>query len=294
MRGTYLITGGTGSLGTELVKKLLKIKYKKIIVFSRDEYKQYLMKKELDSKDIRFFIGDIRDKERLHRALNGVDYVIHCAALKHVSTGEYNPFEVVQTNIIGAQNLIEASIDNNVKKVLAISTDKAVNPSNLYGAAKLCSDKMFIGGNVYDPKIQMAVVRFGNFTGSRGSVVEYFRQLKREGVKEFPVTDLGMTRFFISLEDAAQKTLNILDIMKGGEIFCPKMESKSIRRVAKDIETNATLKIIGAREGEKLTEELILESDKAYEYEGFYIIFNTDKVYGEKLPYGFSYRSNGL
>ena len=247
---TILITGGTGSLGQALVKKLLA-EYipQKIIVLSRNEHKQVEMERSIEDpkKKVRYFIGDIRDKDRLYRAFRGVDIVIHAAALKHVDKCLYNPSETIKTNICGAGNIIDAAIDCNVKKVLAISTDKAENPQTLYGAAKLCSDFWFIASNVYsgDHKTKFSVIRFGNFWNSSGSVVQYFRELKEEGAKKLPVTHPDMTRFFITLEDAADFVIEKVKTMKGGEIFTPEMKAMKIVDLAKQIYPEAEIVFIG-------------------------------------------------
>lgn len=264
---TILVTGGTGSFGGALVNVLLK-KYevKKLIIFSRDEFKQYEMENELKNngfKNYRFFIGDVRDVERLKLAFKEIDIVIHAAALKHVPSSEYNPFECVNTNIIGAQNVITASIYAGVSKVIALSTDKAVNPVNLYGASKLASDKIFISANQLSGKdgCEFSVVRYGNVLGSRGSVVNIFEKLIKEQSSFLPITDVRMTRFWITLDQGVDFVLSSLDQMIGGEIFVPKIPSMKIIDLAKTIAPKLKLKLIGIRPGEKIHEILITEDD---------------------------------
>lgn len=258
-----LITGGTGSLGSRLTEKLItQHNPKKVIVFSRNEHKQVEMERSLldPNKKVRYFIGDIRDKDRLYQAFCNVDVVIHCAALKHVDKCHYNPSEVVKTNIYGAENVINVALERGVKKVLAISTDKAVNPINLYGAAKLCSDFLFIAANVYSHKngTRFSVIRSGNFWNSNGSVVEYFRQLKKEKIEQIPITDLDMTRFFITFDDVTDCIIDCIQNMQGGEIFTPKMVSMRISDLARQIYPEAEIEIVGKRPGEKLHEEIML------------------------------------
>ena len=254
-----LITGGTGSFGKYFTKYILKnYKPKKIIIFSRDELKQYEMNLELKkyNKILRFFIGDVRDYNRLDYALNEVDFVFHAAAMKHVDIAEYNPIECIKTNINGAENLIRASINNNVKKVIALSTDKAANPINLYGATKLASDKLFIAANNFKGKtnIKFSIVRYGNVFASRGSIIPFFKELIQKGSETLPITDLEMTRFFITLEDGVKFVLNSLGKMKGGEIFIPKIPSVRITDIAKSLNSKTKFKIIGKKPGEKLHE----------------------------------------
>jgi len=261
-----LITGATGSFGKKFLKRLLtQYNPKKVILFSRDEYKQVLLQREFQNyaSKLRFFIGDIRDKDRLYRAFEGVDIVVHAAALKQVPLAEYNPFEAVKTNIIGAQNIIEAAIDKGVKKVVALSTDKAVNPINLYGGTKLVMEKLFIAGNAYvgGKDTIFTVVRYGNVVGSRGSVIPYFLKLAKEGVKEFPITDPRMTRFWITLDQAVDLVIKALQTAVGGEIFVPKIPSMRIVDLAKAIKPDCEFKIIGIRPGEKLHETLISEEE---------------------------------
>ncbi len=258
---TILITGGTGSFGKKCTEIILKrYKPKKLIIFSRDELKQFEMAQTFSDKKyscVRYFIGDVRDKERLYRAFQGVDYIIHAAALKQVPTAEYNPFEAVKTNIIGAENIINAAIDKGVKKIIALSTDKAANPINLYGATKLCSDKLFIAGNAYVGREDavFSVVRYGNVVGSRGSVVPFFLKQKETGV--LTITDPRMTRFWITLEQGVDFVLSCLERMVGGELFVPKIPSMNIMDLAKAIAPECETKIIGIRPGEKLHEVMV-------------------------------------
>lgn len=299
-----LITGGTGSFGkkfTEIV--LTKYKPKKLIIFSRDEMKQYEMKNifsEEKYKNIRYFIGDVRDAERLHRALHGVDIVIHAAALKIVPTAEYNPFEAVRTNVFGAENIINVAIDNKVGRVIALSTDKAVNPVNLYGATKLCAEKMFIAANNYSPYgTKFSVVRYGNVFGSRGSVVPFFKECAQK--REVPITNKNMTRFWITLEQGVEFVLSCLETMKGGEIFVPKIPSMKIIDLAKAICPDCKQKIIGIRPGEKLHESLLSSDDgiHSYEFKDRFIVYpkvvdhNSEKKNGKYLGISFKgYRSD--
>lgn len=296
---TVLVTGGTGSFGKKFITKALTLGVKKIIVFSRDELKQYEMKQEFQDERIRFFIGDVRDKDRLYRAFDGVDIVIHAAAMKHVDACEYNPFEAVKTNIHGAQNIIEAAIDRGVEKVVALSTDKACSPVNLYGATKLASDKLFVAANAYvgEKKTQFSVVRYGNVVGSRGSVVPFFKKIRETGV--VPITDERMTRFWITLEQGVQFVLDSLVRMQGGEIFVPKIPSMNIMDLAKAIAPECETKIVGIRPGEKLHEAMIMEDDARHtlEYETYYVIYSDQMSLplnsgGRVLEEGFSYVSN--
>ena len=261
---SILITGGTGTFGKAFVKKiLLKHKnVKKLIIFSRDELKQYEMKKIYSEDEypcLRYFIGDIRDRARLTRALNGIDIVVHTAALKHVPIAEYNPMEYIKTNINGSENVIEASIDCNVNKVIALSTDKAVSPINLYGATKLCSDKLFVAANRYSGKMSFSVVRYGNVIFSRGSVIPYFLSKKDKQVLD--ITDLNMTRFSITIEEAVDAVLWTLQKSFGGEIVIPKIPSFRITDLAKAVCSDCKLNIIGVRPGEKIHEVMISEYD---------------------------------
>jgi len=261
---TILITGGTGSFGREYTKTLLE-EYKpaKVIIYSRDELKQYEMGNEYNNDCMRYFIGDVRDRDRLMLAMQGVDYVIHAAALKQVPSAEYNPMECIKTNIHGAENVIHAAIANNVKKVIALSTDKAANPINLYGATKLCSDKLFVAANnmVGMKATRFSVVRYGNVVGSRGSVVPLFRDIINNGGKALPITDERMTRFWISLQDGVQFVLKNFKRMHGGEIFVPKIPSARITDLAHAMGPNMSLEIIGIRPGEKLHEIMCPKDD---------------------------------
>lgn len=275
---TILITGGTGSFGKKCTEIILKnFKPEKLIIFSRDELKQLEMSQIFSDKDypcIRYFIGDVRDKERLHRAFDGVDYVIHTAALKQVPTAEYNPFETIKTNILGAENIINIAIDKEVKKVIALSTDKAASPINLYGATKLCSDKLFIAGNVYSGwhPTRFSVVRYGNVVGSRGSVIPFFKKIRETGT--LPITDPRMTRFWITIEQSVQFVLKCLELMQGGELFVPKIPSMNIMDLARAIAPKCEHKIIGIRPGEKLHEVMITKDDSRHtlEFEDYYIV----------------------
>ena len=274
---TILITGGTGSFGKKATAVILqKYKPKKIIVFSRDELKQFEMSQIYPMSDypMRYFIGDVRDKERLYRAFQGVDYVIHAAALKQVPAAEYNPFEAVKTNIIGAQNVINVAIDQRVKQVIALSTDKAANPINLYGATKLCADKLFIAGNAYVGRdhTTFGVVRYGNVVGSRGSVIPFFMEHKKNGY--LPITDPRMTRFWITLEQGVEFVLWGLEHMCGGELFVPKIPSMNIMDLAKSIAPECETEIVGIRPGEKLHELMITRDDsrQTLEFDNFYVI----------------------
>ena len=273
---SILITGGTGSFGNTFVPMTLK-KYnpKKLVIYSRDEMKQWDMAKKFnDDNRVRFFIGDVRDKDRLHRALTGIDYVVHAAATKIVPTAEYNPFECVKTNINGAMNLIDTCIDQKVKRVVALSTDKASSPINLYGATKLASDKLFIAGNNYTgfQDTSFSVVRYGNVMGSRGSVIPYFNQIKSKG--KIPITDERMTRFMISLEQGVELVWHAFEDMIGGEIYVKKIPSMKVTDLASVIAPDAKQEIIGIRPGEKLHEQMIGEedSDYTYEYSSYYKI----------------------
>lgn len=267
---TILVTGGTGSFGQKFVEVVLKrYQVKKLIIFSRDEMKQYQMQKKFSPekyKNLRYFIGDVRDADRLHRAFNKVDIIIHAAALKIVPAAEYNPFEAVKTNIIGAENVINLAIDNNVEKVLALSTDKAANPINLYGATKLCAEKMFVAANNYSPQsTKFSVIRYGNVLGSRGSVIPFFRECAKKGI--VPITDKRMTRFWITLEQGVEFVLSCLEQMQGGEIFIPKIPSMKIVDLAKVICPECRQEITGIRAGEKLHETLVSADDGVHTYE---------------------------
>ena len=279
---TILITGGTGSFGKKFIKTVLD-KYpnvKKLIVYSRDEFKQFMMSNMPEfkphEKKLRYFIGDVRDKERMMRAFEGVDIVVHAAALKQVPACEYNPFEAVKTNIHGAQNVIDCAIDCKVKKVVALSTDKACAPINLYGATKLCSDKLFIAGNAYcgDKDTRFAVVRYGNVAGSRGSVIPFFQKLVEEGASELPITDMRMTRFWLKLEQAVEMVLEAIEHMQGGELYVKKIPSMKMPLLAQAIAPNLAIKEVGIRPGEKIHEQMITKEDapNTIEFNDFYII----------------------
>ncbi|NFO13100.1 UDP-N-acetylglucosamine 4,6-dehydratase (inverting) [Clostridium botulinum] len=279
-----LITGGTGSFGKKFAERILReYSPKKIIIYSRDEFKQDLMKKDFTLKfpdkveKLRFFIGDVRDKDRLYRAFNGVDYVIHAAAMKQVTACEYNPFEAIKTNIHGAQNIVDVAIDCKVKKVVALSTDKAVNPINLYGGTKLVSDKLFISGNAYSggQGTIFSVVRYGNVAGSRGSVIPFFKGLVENGKKVLPITDYRMTRFWITLDEGVDLVFKALKESNGGETYISKIPSFRITDLAKAMSDNVDMIEIGIREGEKLDEVMITKDDSrmTYEYEKHYIIY---------------------
>ena len=276
---TILITGGTGSFGNKFVDKVIKdYSVKKVIIYSRDELKQYEMAQRLSeySQKLRFFIGDVRDLERLKLAMKGVDIVIHAAALKQVPAAEYNPMECIKTNINGANNVIEAAMTNNIQKVVALSTDKAANPINLYGATKLCSDKLFTAANnlVGEGKTRFAVVRYGNVSGSRGSVVPFFRKLKEQKAEFIPITDMEMTRFWISLKQGVEFVLTSLLRMHGGEIFVPKIPSIRITDLATAIAPEIPQKEIGVRPGEKIHELMCARDDFQHviEFDDFFII----------------------
>jgi|TARA_B110000238_G_scaffold150446_1_gene162238 UDP-N-acetylglucosamine 4,6-dehydratase (inverting) len=302
---TILITGGTGSFGHAFIRMTLeRYKPKKIIVLSRDEMKQWEMAKIYkDDPRVRFFIGDVRDRERLYRAFKGVDYVIHAAATKIVPTAEYNPFECVKTNIHGAMNVIDASIDCGVKRVVALSTDKASSPINLYGATKLASDKLFIASNSYagEHGTRMSVVRYGNVMGSRGSVIPFFLSIAEKGI--LPITDPRMTRFMISLEDGVELVWHALEDMEGGEIYVKKIPSMKVSDLARVIAPNAEQIVVGIRPGEKLHEQMISEEDAAttYEYSEHFKILPAINNWssspmrikdGVKVPENFTYVSN--
>lgn len=270
-----LVTGGTGSFGQEFVKVMLeRYNPKKLIVFSRDEMKQYEMSQKINDRRVRFFIGDVRDANRLHRAFAGVNVVVHAAALKIVPTAEYNPFEAVQTNVIGTENVINVAMDNGVEKVIALSTDKAANPVNLYGATKLCAEKMFVAGNNYSPLgTKFSVVRYGNVFGSRGSVVPFFRQCRKKGV--VPVTDKRMTRFWITSRQGVEFVLQSFEEMRGGEIFIPKLPSFKVADLAEAVCPDCRQEIVGIRPGEKLHETLVPSDDgiSTYEFQDKFISY---------------------
>lgn len=304
---TILITGGTGSFGQAFTKKVLtEYEPRKVIVYSRDEYKQYMMRKKFAKYEepLRFFLGDIRDRSRLLRAFEGVDYVVHAAALKQVPALEYNPTEAVNTNVMGADNIVDAAIDRGVKKVIALSTDKAVNPINLYGATKLVAEKIFIAANAYGGgKVKFSAVRYGNVIGSRGSIIPLFVRLKKEGVKEFPITDERMTRFWITLGQSADLVMKSLQEAEGGEIFVPEIPSMKIVDLARAIEPNCIFRFTGIRPGEKLHESLVSydEARNVKIFDGIYVImpqfFESRKVYKKydkypSVPDGFVFQSN--
>ena len=277
---SILITGGTGSFGHHFVDYVLKhCKPKKIIIYSRDEYKQFLMANSYKKyeKVLRFFIGDVRDKDRLYMALNGVDYVIHAAALKQVPACEYNPNEAIKTNINGAMNVINSCLERKVKKVVALSTDKAVNPINLYGGTKLVSDKLFTAANAYSGKdgTRFAVVRYGNVAGSRGSVIPFFQNIIEQGKNELPITDVRMTRFWISLEQGVELVIKALKEAKGGETFISKIPSFKITDLAEAMCPGCKIKEVGIREGEKLHEIMVTREDSlhTYEYKKHFIVY---------------------
>ncbi len=304
---TILITGGSGSFGNHFTEYVLKnYKPKKIIIYSRDEFKQFHMANKLKQYGdvMRFFVGDVRDKDRLKRALNGVDYVVHAAALKQVPACEYNPIEAVKTNINGAMNVIDAVLDiGTVKKVVALSTDKSVNPINLYGGTKLVSDKLFTAANAYSGEggVSFSVVRYGNVAGSRGSVIPFFAQMIEKGEKTLPITDYRMTRFWISLEEGVELVIKALAESKGGEIFISKIPSFKVVDLARAISPDCETKEVGIREGEKLHEVMVTKEDAAftYEYEKHYIIYPHFNWWGpdwmiaggKKVQEGFEYSS---
>ncbi len=305
---SILITGGTGSFGKKFTERIFaEYKPKRVIIYSRDEYKQYLMRKQYAQYDeyMRYFIGDVRDGERLERALDGVDVVIHAAALKHVPAAEYNPMEAVKTNINGARNVINASINKGVKSIVALSTDKAVNPINLYGATKLVSDKLFVSANAYvgGKDTTFSVVRYGNVVGSRGSVIPFFKTLIDQGADELPITDMEMTRFWITLDQGVDLVFRAIREAKGGEIYVSKIPSVKITDLAKAMKPDAILKEVGIREGEKVHEAMITVEDSrtTYDYGDHYIIYpNFDwwileehlKKGGTRVTEGFRYSSD--
>lgn len=277
---SILITGGTGSFGKQYVKSILEHhKPRRVIVYSRDELKQFEMQQVYNSPEMRYFIGDVRDADRLIQAMRGVDYVIHAAALKQVPAAEYNPMECIKTNIHGAQNVINAAIENEVEKVIALSTDKAANPINLYGATKLASDKLFVAANniTGGHRTRFSVARYGNVVGSRGSVVPFFKRLISEGVKELPVTDPRMTRFWITIQDGVHFVLRNFERMYGGEIFVPKLPSMRITDLVKAMAPETSMNIIGIRPGEKLHEIMVPADDShlTLEFDNHYVITPT-------------------
>lgn len=304
---TILITGGTGSFGKAFTKYVLThYNPKKIIIYSRDEFKQFIMQNEFKeyAKQLRFFIGDVRDKDRLYRAFEGVDYVIHAAAMKQVPACEYNPNEAIKTNIHGAQNIIDAALDTGVKKVVALSTDKAVNPVNLYGGTKLVSDKLFIAANAYagTKDICFSIVRYGNVAGSRGSVIPFFHKLMQNGATELPITDYRMTRFWISLEEGVKLVIKALEEAKGGETFISKIPSFKITDLAQAMMPGCEMPEVGIREGEKLHEIMVTVEDSmtTYEYDKHFIVYpqfdwsihKKGLPTGKRVADGFSYSSD--
>lgn len=306
---SLLITGGTGSFGHEFSRTVLRDypNIKKVIIYSRDEFKQFNMANDpayapyIDK--IRFFIGDVRDKERLRMAMNNVDYVIHAAALKQVPACEYNPFEAIKTNVLGAQNVIECALERNVEKVVALSTDKACSPVNLYGATKLCSDKLFVAANSYAGfnRTKFSVVRYGNVAGSRGSVIPFFKKLVAEGAESLPITDYGMTRFWLKLESAVWMVINAFKLMRGGELYVKKIPSMRIADLAEAVAPNIPTYECGIRPGEKIHEQMISVEDARHtlEFEDYYVIqpeakwwrTRSENFGGKSVPPDFSYNS---
>jgi len=302
-----LVTGGTGSFGQAFIQKIISShKPARLVIYSRDELKQFEMQQKFSAPSLRYFIGDVRDGERLNRALTGIDIVVHAAALKQVPAAEYNPIECIKTNVIGAENVINACIDRKVKKVIALSTDKAVNPVNLYGASKLCSDKLFIAGNHLAGLngARFSVVRYGNVIGSRGSVVPFFKERAKSG--KLPITDPAMTRFWIKLDDGASFVQRCIELMRGGEIFIPKIPSMRITDLASAIGPDCKQETTGIRPGEKLHELLLTRDDARHtlEYKDFYVIqpsihmwdYENSTTYagevGRLVPPDFEYASN--
>ncbi len=291
---SILITGGTGSFGKKAVETLLaRYKPRKIIIFSRDEYKQFVMQRQFNAPVMRYFIGDVRDASRLKQAMSDVDYVIHAAALKHVPIAEYNPTECIRTNVNGAENVINASLESGVKRVIALSTDKAANPINLYGATKLVSDKLFVAGNnvVGTRPTRFAVVRYGNVVGSRGSVIPFFKELMDSGATELPITDPRMTRFWITLQQGVDFVLKSFERMQGGEIFVPKLPSMQLTELADGLYPGVPQRFVGIRPGEKL-HEIMCPADDSHltlEFPDHYVIQPTIN-FAETLDYS----QNGL
>jgi UDP-N-acetylglucosamine 4,6-dehydratase len=307
---SILITGGTGSFGKKYVKTLLeRYRPRRLVIYSRDELKQYEMQQTFNAPCMRYFIGDVRDRQRMVQAMRGVDYVIHAAALKQVPAAEYNPMECIKTNIYGAENVIHAALENEVEKVIALSTDKAANPINLYGATKLASDKLFVAANNMSGghKTTFGVVRYGNVVGSRGSVVPYFQKLMAQGTDHLPITDARMTRFWITLQQGVDFVLKNFERMHGGEIFVPKIPSVHIIDLATAMAPNLKQKVIGIRPGEKLHEIMCPSDDShlALEFADHYVLcptitfnsrtnnFETNRLgeQGQKVPQGFEYNS---
>ena len=299
---TILITGGTGSFGKKFTEIMLKEYHpKKLIIFSRDELKQYEMQKEFQNSSLRFFVGDVRDKERLYRAMDRVDIVVHAAALKQVPSCEYNPFEAVKTNILGAQNIINVAIDQKVKKVIAISTDKAVSPVNLYGATKMCAEKIFISANSYTGwhGTKMSCARYGNVMGSRGSVILLFKEQAKSG--KITITDQRMTRFWITLEKGVRFVIKCVEMIRGGEIFVPKIPSVKIIDLGNIFAENCKIEYIGIRPGEKIHECLLIEDESRHtkEFDDFFVIEPEQPLWsykfwkeGKQIQEGFKYTSD--
>ena len=299
---SVLITGGTGSFGKAFVKRALEtLNPRRLVVFSRDELKQYEMAQLFPQAEMRYFIGDVRDEARLRRALDGVEVVVHAAALKHVPIAEYNPFEAIKTNVMGAENVINVAIDQGIERVIALSTDKAANPINLYGATKLCSDKLFVAGNAYSgaKKTRFSVVRYGNVVGSRGSVIPFFLARRKSGL--LPITDPRMTRFWITLQQGVDFVINCLERMHGGEIFVPKIPSMNIMDLTSALAPECKTEVVGIRPGEKLHEVMVPEDDSRTTVELLdrFVIrpafdwFNQSHYpEGKPVPDGFSYSSD--
>jgi len=299
---TVLVTGATGSFGKAFTKKILSTtNVKKVIAFSRDELKQFEFQNEIIDSRLQFFLGDVRDYQRLLQIMRGVDFVIHSAAMKQIPASEINPIEAIKTNIIGAENIVSASIQSGVKKIIALSTDKAANPANLYGATKLCSDKLMISGNTSpgNTATKFSVVRYGNVLGSRGSVIPFFKEKRNTGV--IPITDIEMTRFWITIEDGVDFVLKSIERMQGGEIFVPKIPSFKVVDVAKVVAPDAKTEIIGIRPGEKLHEVMITEDDSFYtlEFDDYYAILSPElmksdyyKKNGKQVKAGFRFSSD--
>lgn len=299
---TVLITGGTGSFGKAFVKRVLADdETKKLVVFSRDELKQFEMAEQINSSKLRYFLGDVRDYQRLLQATDGVDVIVHAAAMKQIPAAEYNPMEAIKTNVIGAENIVNAAIQNGISKVVALSTDKAANPANLYGATKLCSDKLMVAGNILagSRDTKFACVRYGNVLGSRGSVIPFFLERAKEG--SLPITDERMTRFWLTIEDGVQFVLDSLERMHGGEIFVPKIPSFKVTDVARVVCPGIPTRVIGIRPGEKLHEIMITEDDSnyTYEFEDHFAILSPSllasgayKNLGSKVPEGFNFSSD--
>jgi UDP-N-acetylglucosamine 4,6-dehydratase len=299
---SVLVTGGTGSFGKAFVQRLLEDdEIRKVVVFSRDELKQFEMAEKISSPKLRYFLGDVRDYQRLIQATDGIDVIVHAAAMKQIPASEYNPMEAIKTNVFGAENIVNAAIANGIKKVIALSTDKAANPANLYGATKLCSDKLMVAGNILagSRETRFACVRYGNVLGSRGSVIPFFLNKAKEGI--LPITDERMTRFWLTIEDGVQFVLHSLERMHGGEIFVPKIPSFKVTDVARVVCPGVPTKVIGIRPGEKLHEVMITEDDShsTYEFEDYFAILSPallqSGVYakiGKKVEEGFRFSSD--